>query len=176
MAQFIAFDENVEIIGNGLLSVFAGVVATIGEKQATKLFKQHNLFPIEPEEWFPQQSCLNLLRDLDDVADLIAVGVHVFQPSNNPTVKTVADALHFLNVGYQGIHRGGDCGDYQFHLVSNQQGRLICHNPYPADLDFGLIYSLLKYYPTHNEMRIVWDPKIPNRKQGADSCEFLIAW
>ncbi len=176
MAQFIAFDESVEIIGFGLQSIFTGIAATIGEGQAIEIFKKYNLYPIDEESWYSQQTCLDILKDLDEFADLVAVGFKVFQPLNSPDIRTVVDALNFLDVGYQTIHRGDDRGGYQFYLISDQLGRLICHNPYPADFDFGVVYSLLKHYPTGNEMRIVWDEKVPNRKQDADTCEFIIEW
>lgn len=176
MAQFVAFDETVEIIGYGLQSIFVGIAATIGEDKTIKIFKKYDLYPIEEAIWYPQQTCLNILRELDEFADLVAVGFQVFQPNNSPTVKTVVDALNFLDVGYQAIHRGENCGKYEFYLINDQKGRLICHNPYPADFDFGVVYSLLKHYPTNNEMRVVWDKKVPNRKQGADSCELIIEW
>ena len=176
MAQFIAFDSNVEINGYGLRSMFNGIAQTITETETTRLFQKYSLFPLDDNQWYLQQNCLDMLQELAGSIDLVAVGMRVFQPAANPDVKTVVDALSWLESAYQIVHRGGDCGAYQFSQLDEYLGRMICHNPYPADLDFGLFYSLLKHYQTTGDMCVEWDTKKPNRKKGADSCEFIIGW
>ena len=176
MTQFVAFDSNVEVSGYGLLSIFSGIGQILGKNKSVSLFEKYGLYPLDQSSWYSQQSHLDMLYDFSQSTDLVALGMSAFRPNASPHVKTITDALHFLNEAYQSVHRGGECGFYEFTQIDDYLGRFICHNPYPADLEFGMLYSLLKHYKTNDEMSIEWNPKKPNRKSGADSCEFILEW
>lgn len=176
MAQFVAFDSNVEISPRAIQAVFRGISLASDKISTEAIFQKYGLFPLDETTWFPQQNCLDMLRELSFHTDLVAVGMQIPDPTLFPQVNTVAEALNLINAGYQKDHRGGVSGEYRFIQIDNSAGRLICHNPYPADMDFGLLYALLKHYQHNDEMRIEWDPLRPTRKNGADSCEFIIEW
>lgn len=177
MAQFIAFDENVEVSGRVIAAIFGGASHMQNEAEASTLFKQHNLYPFAEDEWYPQQYCLDVLKELDATGDLLGIGM-VMIPDDSLflKMKTIPESLGLINMRYQQAHRGGNAGDYRYVLDQERIGRMICHTPYPAEFDFGILYAIIRHYLSDDTMRIIWDSKIPNRKQGADSCEFIIKW
>ncbi|MEO1444605.1 MAG: hypothetical protein AAFV33_29705, partial [Chloroflexota bacterium] len=93
-------------------------------------------------------------------------------------IETVHDALKLLNDAYQMHHRGGDFGEYRYEYVSERRAKMICRNPYPSDLDYGIIYRLVQkfYPPDSNGFYVELDLNAPTRRNGDDSCTYLISW
>ncbi len=53
-----------------------------------------------------------------------------------------------------------------------------CKNPYPSELDRGIITTLVRRYTPGrpHEVDVVLDTTKPSREQGADSCWYIISW
>lgn len=176
MAQYIAFTPNVEVKGISIL----GIIETMGE-EVIPIFEKHNLVDISPDEWYNQQEYLNAYKELAELnfMNLVAIGMkvpdHAVWP---PHIKTVHDALASVNVAYQMNHRGGEIGSYDYTALGDQQGVMVCHNPYPSDFDYGLIYRIVQKFRTdeRNNITVKRDNKSPNRLTGADSCTYHINW
>lgn len=176
MAQFVAFAPEVEVKGISIL----GIIETMGE-EVIPIFEKHNLSLIDPDEWYNQQEYLNAYREISELnfMNLVAIGMkipdHAAWP---PNVKTVHDALASVNVAYQMNHRGGEIGSYDYTAVSENEGVMVCRNPYPSDFDYGLIYRIVQKFRTKEDNTIVVkrDTKLPNRLTGADSCTYHITW
>lgn len=176
MAQFVAFDKNAKASGRGLLVMVKGIRLAKNEAETTALLQKHNLYPLLATKWYLQQDVLDMMRELNKTADLVALGISMPEPELFPALSTISDALNMLNTLYQMDHQGGEVGYYEFIQHGNFIGRMICHNPYPADFDFGLLYAILKHYNSEDTMYIDWDRTRKNRKDGADSCEFILEW
>jgi hypothetical protein len=57
MAQYMAFDSNVEIVGRTILATIDG----LGD-EALAVFLQHGIADIDVDGWYPQQMWLDVLR------------------------------------------------------------------------------------------------------------------
>ena len=55
---------------------------------------------------------------------------------------------------------------------------MVCENPYPSDFDYGIIYRIVQKFrgPDSDELLVMLDDSKPTRKNGADSCTYLIRW
>lgn len=175
MAEFVAFDPNVEVRGVSMVSINQA----IGEKAAPVL-KKYNLEVIEPDGWYSQQNYLNAFQEVSRMGffNLISIGMRIPDLALFPPINSVEEALSLLNAAYQMNHRGGDIGEYRLEKVSGREARMICRNPYPSDFDYGLIYRLTqKFLPEDSTGAIVIrDDTAPTRKKGADSCSYTIKW
>ena len=179
MAEFVAFDPNVEVMGTNYLSLIELVPRQALVRDALK-DNGFNIDDIQPEKWYSQQSLLNVWKQLamDVSFDLVAVGMRVPDLYEfPPQIDSVESALGGLHVAYEMAHRGGEIGEYRFEKTGERSGKMICHNPYPSDLDYGIVYRLVQKFRTDNHAFTVRrDEDAPSRKKGDDSCTFIIEW
>lgn len=175
MAEFIAFDGAVEVMGAAIMAVSAGL-----GRRAIPILERYKLNDLQREHWYPQQAWLNAFRDISQngFADLVMIGMKIPDEAVwPPVVKTVHDALASINSAYQMNHRGGEIGGYFYKQVSEQQGLMFCENPYPSDFDYGIIYrTAKKFAPPKSHISVYLDKEKLSRKQGADACTYHILW
>ena len=179
MAEFIAFDPNAEVMGTNFLTLIELVPRQNLTRDAL-LENGINIDDIHAGKWYSQQSLLNVWKQLalDVSFDLVAVGMRVPDSFEfPPEINSVETALGSLNIAYQMAHRGGEIGEYRFEKTGERSGTMICHNPYPSDLDYGIVYRLVQKFRTDNHpFTVRRDENAPSRKTGGDSCTFNIEW
>ncbi|MEL6271380.1 MAG: hypothetical protein AAFR22_16350, partial [Chloroflexota bacterium] len=83
-----------------------------------------------------------------------------------------------LDAGYKHNHRGPDIGGFHVEWAGKRVIQIVCHTPYPSDLEYGILYRLLqKFHPldtgVYSVLRV---PDTPNRKLGDDTCTFSVSW
>lgn len=175
MAEYVAFDPEVEIKGSAVLVV----MEAIGD-QSIPIMEKHGLANIKEDEWYSQQTYLDAFRELAEIGflTLVSVGMKIPDVADFPPIESVEEALQLLDVAYHMNHRGGDIGEYRLEEIHENSAVMICQNPYPSDFDYGIIYRLVqKYRPSNSKNLTVTrldDP--PNRQQGGDACTYVIEW
>jgi len=176
MAQFVAFDPKVEVIGTAIMSIAAGL-----GKTALPILSTHGLDTVDPDQWYSQQTWLDALKDIamgqyNAMFDLVAVGMAV--PNTAvfpPDVNSMVSALVSIDAAYHMNHRGGEIGSYQISESTNDQLTVICRNPYPCDFDYGLIYSMARRFrPRNAQFTVYHDDQCGCRKKGAVSCTYHV--
>jgi hypothetical protein len=66
-------------------------------------------------------------------------------------------------------------GHYKMELVPNENRIImICENPYPCEYDRGIITALANRF--ESLARTAHDSEAPCRKNGADSCTYVVMW
>jgi len=175
MTEFVAFHPENESLG----AAFLGLIEVMQYRGVDALLKKHGLPEIQPDQWYPQQKELDLLRDINLTMDFVAIGMKI--PDHveyGVEVKTLEDALTLLDAGYKHNHRGPDVGGFEHKWLGKRSIQMICHTPYPSDLDYGIIYRLVqKYHPGDVAVfTVLRELSAPNRKYGGDSCTFNISW
>lgn len=176
MAEYVTFDPNVETKGAAIMSTIAG----LGD-EAIPILEGFNLYPIDPENWYSQQTFLNALKQFSDTNYMNEVAIGMKIPDHAawpPSITTVHDALESINVAYQMNHRGGKIGGYYYTKTGDQSGTMIGENPYPSDFDYGLIYRVVQKFrdPSSRKILVIRDEDQPTRQKGADSCTYHIEW
>lgn len=174
MAEYIAFDLNVEVNGQTILSTLDGVGDTV-----QPILKKHRLSNLQPDEWYPQQAWLDVLKEVHDGNFLNLVGIGMKIPENAkfpPEINSIDSALKLLDTAYHMNHRNGEIGHYRYQPVGDHAIDVICENPYPSDFDYGIIYGLVKRFrPDGTHFKVVRQDT-PCRLKGDDQCIYHVTW
>lgn len=176
MAQYVVFDENVEVRG---LTIQATLEA-MGQSGYEALAR-HGIEDVQSDGWYSQVAYLNAFKELaeDGLLNMVAVGMGVPDLVEwPPEITTVEQALGALDAAYHMNHRGGDIGSYEFVSTGEREGKVVCNNPYPSDFDYGLIYRIVqKFRPDEGRvMRVIRDEEMQNRTEGGEECVYYLKW
>jgi len=197
--QFKAFEPGIEVSGASLVAVVDGFrrYPSVARKHLVK----HGLVKaepgrqpqIDPTAWYPQDAwlatCEGIVNEVG-VNSLYAVGKSI--PANGvfpPHVTDIYSALALLDIAYHLNHRKhGDVmfnpetgkmlegiGHYGHQALPDERKIIcVCENPYPCDLDRGIITAMAMLFEPH--ARTVHDDSAPCRKTGADTCTYVVSW
>ena len=175
MAEYIAFEPQVEVLGAAIMSVSAG----LGER-ATPILQKHNLYPVNRDQWYKQQDWLDAFRELSvrGSLDLVAIGMKIPDEAEwPPNVTTVHEALASIDIAYHMNHRNGNIGHYEYRKIDEHNEIMVCTNPYPSDFDHGIIYGTArKFCSNPSSVRVLRDNKEPTRRNGDGSCTYTVRW
>jgi hypothetical protein len=177
MAEYISFDPNVEVSGQSMMCVIAGMVPS-----ARPIIAKYGLDKLEEDKWYPLQPILDFYKEIFNsrsaTLNLVSTGIKV--PENAvfpPEIDTIEKALMSLDEAYHMNHRGGEIGHYRSQIVSSRQIDIIAETPFPCDLDYGIILGLgRRFKPPRTNVAVIHDPKAPCRKRGAESCTYHVRW
>lgn len=179
MAQFIAFDPNVEVNGKTICSTLEGM--GIMKPLAMKFLNEVGILKVNKREWYSQQAWLDVLKIINDKIGekyLYLIGRNIPYQAMFPTdIDSVESALNTIDLAYHMNHRGGEIGYYRFESKAKNSGIMYCWNPYPSEFDKGIIESMIIKYSAPQASVVVELKESPaNRKNGGDECEFIIKW
>lgn len=194
MAQFKAFNQSVEVNGETVRSIVAGM--GVFKDRALKFLGENGIVDPEPGKWYSQQAWLNAFKTISEATGeftLFNIGKKI--PENAqfpPEINDIFKALAAIDVAYHLNHRlNGEIlfnpktgemkegiGHYHFARETDRKIRLVCANPYPCDFDRGIIEAMAtKFKPANTSVVIVkHDDTQPCRKKGDDSCTYLVSW
>jgi hypothetical protein len=179
MAQFKAIDSNVEVIGASVLSVAEGMEGF--REAAIRIFASHGIVDPKAGNWYSQQASLDAMKEIAEKMGSVTlrmIGEKVPKAALWPSdIDTVPKALAAMDVAYHRHHRGGEVGHFYFERIGERTGRMVCNNPYPCDLDMGIIEATVRKFAGDDAYPLVkHDSRQPCRKQGGESCTYLISW
>ena len=179
MAQFVAFEEGVEVNGETVLSIVDGSVM---KDKALKILEKNAIVDPTPGMWYSQQGWLNAFREIADSIGprtLHAIGLKIPDNANfPPEIDSVHAALGAIDVAYHMNHRFGEIGHYAFEAVDDRSARMICSNPYPCDFDRGIIAAMVMRFMPEGSVLVSVDhePDSGCRKNGDESCIYTVNW
>ncbi len=172
--------EGAEVIGRSPLSYVAAgesVSPMMGKHIGHKL-AEYGLDDIQPDEWYPLRAPLAMLFDMREEygeGSMQNMGQnlpdHVEFP---PGISGVEEALGSIDDAYNHNHRGGAIGFYEFHKNGAGEGRMICENPYPCELDQGLIRGVAQKFADSPVQ--VEEISERCRADGGQRCKYRIEW
>jgi hypothetical protein len=173
MAEFIAFDLNVEVLGQSLFSLVEGTQGRILGPLA-----KYGISELKPDEWYPQQTILDAMKDLSHMSDMVSMGMNVIQHALFPPhIDSVESALASIDVAYHMNHRNGEIGSYGVEVIGPRHVRMVVKTPYSSDFDYGLIYGVARrFQPPDSHLTVKVDLTQPTRQKGADSCTYDVTW
>jgi hypothetical protein len=176
MAQFEAFDPEVEVNGETVLSVIDGMgtYKSIGEK----ILQENGIVNPQPGEWYSQQAWLNAFRTIaEKVGDSTLYEIGKKIPENAqfpPEVDSTEKGLGVIDVAYHMNHRNGRIGNYRFEKTGPRSGRMKCDNPYPTEFDRGIIEAMGSRFG--DVLDIELDPSNISRSAGGNMDVYIIQW
>jgi len=179
MAQFRAFATGVEVNGETVLSVVAGLGEF--EEAGRRILAESGIEDPRLGQWYPQQAWLDAFRSIAGrlgPSALRAIGRAIPASAQwPPEVDTLEKALASIDVAYHLNHRGGEIGSYHYEPVNYASGKMVCRNPYPSEFDQGLIEAVAqKFAPAGAFVVVRLDENSPTRKNGADACTYWVSW
>jgi hypothetical protein len=145
--------------GEVLGASMAALPVALKSTEIMPLLERHGFAHIDPEKWYPQQSVLNLYKDIDqgrsNVSDnLVAIGIKsVGVMSFPPEINTMEAVLTAMTGSYAPFHRNIWPGEGTWGKFLGQGHAQITVNvPYPDDVFYGYFWGVAKHY-TPNGMR-----------------------
>ncbi|NOU16972.1 MAG: hypothetical protein HOO91_05375 [Bacteroidales bacterium] len=193
MAQFVAFDQNVEVNKVTIMSV----VNSMEKGKETRIsILEKNGISIEKKEWYSQQSWLNAFKEIANTLgdmNLFLIGKAIIDSAKFPPINNLEEALRSLDIAYHMNHRlnGKVMFDSQtgtktegighYRLTDfNAAGKhavMVCDNPYPSKFDEGIITQLVrKFKTTAATESIKLNLTKETRIKGGHSCTYNITW
>jgi len=158
-------------------------------------FSESGWFIPDVRPWWPMEPYVLALHALmAAVGPIRAIDIgkqcvsHVKLPPD-PMMRNVHSALESLDIAYHLNHRRGeklhfdaetremvdDIGHYHYRgiLETEHSAVMECENPYPCDMDLGIILGFARRF----EPRAVVEHAPGNcRNEGADSCIYHVTW
>lgn len=183
MAQFIPFDNNVEVRGETVLSVCNGV-ENFFKNEINHILSQNNIVNPQPAMWYKQSDWLNAFKDIETEFGeytLYKIGKAIPENAIFPEgVKDLKTALESINQAYYKNHRNGEIGYYKLLYFDreNKIAEMECKNPYPCHFDRGIITKISeKYKPKgSNNIEVYLNLEKENRLDGAEASYYIIKW
>lgn len=183
MAEYEAFDRDVEVHGQTILTVIDDALARFSEeyrRKAHEVLAEEGIADPAPDEWYPQQAWLNTVEAIADELEphiLDRLGGQLPDVADWPRgLSSVEDGLRSIDTAYQRNHRGGDIGWYRFERVDDQSGTVTCKNPYPCPFDRGLVRAVAQEYAPVEAFVFVEELGEDCRRDGADACTYTVSW
>lgn len=177
MAEYISFDPNVEVLGQSMMSVIAGMSAS-----ARPLLAKYGLDALEADKWYKLQPILDFYREVSQSKNaklnLTSTGTKVPEKAKfPPEIDSIQKAFLSLDEAYHINHRNGDIGHYHTTIVNNRQIDVLAETPFPCDLDHGIILGLARRFkPASGILAVYHDLHTACRKKGAESCLYHVTW
>ena len=149
MASFIARPFTcADPIHEESLGVAAGWVAdNLRSDIIRPVMAQHGLIHIDPEQWYPTQMLLDILRELYELPEgieaLVAIGKRSAEAYDfGPEVVSFEDAVTAFNAAHHAVHRGID-PEQGFLINKPDDHTLVITNntPWPGELIFGILWT-----------------------------------
>ncbi len=183
MAQFIPFDENVEVSGGVVLSITKST-DEIFEGMMLEILKLFGIEDVQEDKWYPQKNLLQALKYISEEIGpntLFAIGKGITINAKFPEeIQNLEQALRSIDVAYHMNHRGGEIGYYKLveYDTKNRYAVMECYNPYPHHFDRGIITAMARRFaPDDSTMvEVTADDSRPTRLEGADKDWFIIKW
>ncbi len=177
MAQFQAFEKNVDVCGKAVLSIIKGM--EYFEEKALEILAENGIHHPIPEEWYSQQAWLDAFRkiymEIGPYA-LYSIGKKIPDSAHfPPDIDSLENALRSIDVAYHMNHRGGAIGNYNFNKSADGSISLVCENPYPCEFDRGIIEGIArKFAPDESRIIVRHDDSAPCRENGDSSCTYHV--
>lgn len=183
MAQFEAFDADVEVHGQTIRSVVNEALSRFSDEyqqRALEALSENGIEDPKPDQWYPQQAWLNTFRTIADELEphlLDRLGEQIPTIVDWPSsISGVEKGLRSIDEAYQLNHRGGDIGYYRFEPIDDQSGEVICRNPYPCLFDRGLIRAVARQYAPVESFVFIEEDTDHCRREGDDACSYSVYW
>lgn len=192
MAQFIAFDKNIEVNGQTILAVVDALDKAKAKDIALEVLEENNLFDIEPDKWYKQEYWLNTFKTISEEMGetiLFFIGKSIIDNAEfPPEIDTIEKGLRSIDVAFHMNHKKDGklmfnakddsmtegIGHYSVTEIGKNKIKMVCENPYPCDFDRGIITAMARKFEQLAEVKIERGTK--GRKDGENSSSYVISW
>jgi hypothetical protein len=145
---FVAGTAQAEVTGHTLQAYSSSVDADV----ILPLLPKHGLNRVHPEKWYPQQSWMNILRDMYAVPGgktaLVAIGKQIARTAAlPPDVDSIPKALQGLNtIHHHHLRNAPSEEGYTIQQEAERHYRVYHNTPNPLDTIYGLLCGLVERF------------------------------
>lgn len=172
--------QGVEVVGQSILAIVNGM--ELAQSRALRILAENGITPLKADTWYPMPALLKsfqLVFEKIGPSTVRTIGRKIPDSAHfPPDIDTLEKGLRAIDVAYRMNHRGrGAIGGYRFESVDKRNAKMVCDNPYPCDLDLGLIEAIGDRFRPKDSLwvRIEHEPKSCRRK-GDGACTYSITW
>jgi hypothetical protein len=196
--QFVPFELGIEVNGQTVFSVVDGLgrFKSIAKNILLSVgigSEESGEYKIDMNGWYSHDRWLKafetIAREIGDYT-LKQIGLKI--PENAqfpPWVKDIDSAIQSIDIAYHMNHRKNGIplfntntgtmtegiGHYGYKRIPDQKMIISeCMNPYPCAFDHGIITAMAKKFEI--TASVVHDDSKSCRKNGAESCTYIITW
>ncbi|WP_225412732.1 hypothetical protein [Stigmatella hybrida] len=170
----------IEVSGRALMALLSAM--RLVQDKTVKLLAGHGIAPVERDAWYPLGAVLASMRTIlvqIGPNTMKTVGRHLPDHVPFPTpVDSIEAALRAIDAAYKASHRGtGDIGGYAYTSQGNRTGRLVCDNPYPCQMDEGVIEAMTERFRPKDSffVHVTHEPQ-QCRERGGPLCAYIVRW
>ncbi len=196
--QFRPFENGIEVNGQTVFSVVDGLghFKSIAKNVLLSVgigTEENGEYKINMEGWYSHDNWLKAFEKIaKEIGDFTLKQIGLKIPENAkfpPWVKDIDSAIQSIDIAYHmnhrkeglvlfdvntGVMREG-IGHYGYQKIPDQNMIISeCKNPYPCAFDEGIITTMAKKFEI--SASVSHDDSKPCRKNGADSCTYIITW
>ncbi|MEW6140453.1 MAG: hypothetical protein AB1733_19710 [Thermodesulfobacteriota bacterium] len=183
MAEYKASSPNTELLGGMIYSLW-GAFPEGFQALVKKVLVKHGVAEVNPEAWYRLQPVLDALKEVEQMYGhhlLFQVGEQAATRAPlPPEINSFRACMFAMNATLQKIHRGGDAGGYVVTEEELPGGlvryRVVASTPFPCSLTRGYLEGYAKRFRTADstEVLVRHDDDSPCRRQGADTCTYIV--
>lgn len=178
MEKLKAIHPDAVVLGQSMLA-FAECSA---RDEIWDVLEAHGLQEIDPEQWYPQQAWLDVLRDVigrgNAMFNLVSIGMKLAELfPMPPDIRTMHEALGAVDDIFRMSNPDAEPGIMRTENVEPRHVRIVSATPYPDDFEYGVIYGLARrYLPPDGHLVVRHVDDAPCRKNDGDTCTYDITW
>jgi hypothetical protein len=196
--QFKAFDSGIEVNGQTVYAFVDGMgtFKNLGERYMSEVGigrMRGDVWTFDRDGWYPQQAWLDGFAAIArEVGDGILYKIGYAIPTNAifpPWVVDMRSAVRAIDVAYHLNHRKNGVvlfdeatgavregiGHYGYEEVDGRNLIVsVSRNPYPCVFDRGIITAMAQRYDI--KAMVFHDDSKPCRKNGSETCTYLVSW
>ncbi len=174
---YVAGSPEALVIGQVVQAFSQNIEADVIEP----LLPKYGLNDIEPDEWYPHQSWMNVLHDIGQLpgaqSTFVAFGRQVVQSAVMPpeidSIPKVLELLHTIH--HLNLRNIPDEEGYAVRQIGERHYWVYHNTPNPNDAIYGFIWGLVARYKAPNEQFIVRQVDNPHPEEIPGSV-FEIKW
>lgn len=158
------------------------VFTAMGDRVST-ILERHNFTQIDPNRWYPQQDYLNVYNDIYEsqngvMTDLVGIGMEILDQAVFPAeVDNLEKALLAMD-GYYRLNNQDEKAGWVV-VMNQQRARCISTTPFPQDLEYGILYALVrKFCPKNMSFKVEYEDLAMRQqtKEFDNPCVYLVTW
>lgn len=140
-----------EVIGQSILAIISGSI-----DDGHELLEKYDMRDVKSDEWYPQQTLVDMLREMDDgwgnYFNLVSIGMEIANKAQIPAnTKSLDEVYARLNRAYHKHNRNEnpDRG-WSFEKVDEDTFTIISTGVFPTNFKYGVLYGLTKRFAPPN--------------------------
>ncbi len=180
MAPSTTTASSVEVSGHIALAMIKGMAGI--DKRYPHVLEEHGLDNPNTDSWYPLNKVLDVFETLSAAAEPFVIsdmGERVGDDTKfPPEIDSIQEAFAHADAFLQSGHRGAEVGSYTFEKTDDNSATVVSTTPYPCDFDRGFIEAVARRFRPQEswDVTVVHEKSAACRKQGGDSCTYLVQW